>query len=69
MADHSCPKYVLIEKKCAKETDHKFLKYDLPTTISASMQRQGSIFQNGFLDGKSLKKWTFKQENPPKDVF
>ena len=29
---HSCPKYVLIEKKCAKETDHKFIKCDHPTT-------------------------------------
>ena len=31
------------------------------------MQRQGSIFQNGFLGGvqfkKSLKKWTFKQKS------
>ena len=36
-------------------------------TVSASMQRQGSIFQNGFLGGvqfkKSLKKWTFKQKS------
>ena len=45
------------------------------------MQRQGSIFQNGFLGRvqfkKSLKKWTFKkkkkwgfiQENPQKRDF
>ena len=36
-------------------------------TVSASMQRQGFIFQNGFLGGvqfkKSLKKWTFKQKS------
>ena len=53
--------------------------YSIPT-VSASMQRQGSIFQNGFLGGvqfeKSLKKWTFKQksggfiqENPKKRDF
>ena len=29
---HSCAEYVLIEKKLAKETNHKFIKYDLKIT-------------------------------------
>ena len=26
---HSCCEYVLIEKLCTKETDHKFIKYNI----------------------------------------
>ena len=29
---HSSPENVLIEKKSPKESDHKFIKYNLPTT-------------------------------------
>ena len=31
-AHHSSPENVLIEKKSPKESDHKFIKYNLPTT-------------------------------------
>ena len=32
IVEQSCPEYVLIEKKCTIEADHKFIKNDLPST-------------------------------------